>query len=75
MAGGPTPFAALQEENRRLREQLQAVHQLVEAQAKDDGLWFIAKTAPEAYLQQELRHLHAFIEGRTFVPIPPFTGE
>lgn len=36
---------------------------VVEKQAKDDGLWFDAETAAEAYLQQELRHLHAVIEG------------
>ena len=35
---------------------------LVNEQAEDDGLWFIARTAPEAYLQQELRRLHAAIE-------------
>lgn len=38
--------------------------QLVEQQAEDDGLWFIAQTAPEAYLQQELRKLHKIIEGQ-----------
>ena len=38
------------------------VLELVHKQAKDDGLWFIARTAPEAYLQQELRLLHALIE-------------
>ena len=31
-------------------------------QAEDEGLWFFAMTAPEAYLQQELRRLHAAIE-------------
>ena len=36
--------------------------QLVDAQAEDDGLWFEAQTAPEAYLQQELRRLHAVVE-------------
>lgn len=36
---------------------------LIDAQAKDDGLWFAARTAPEAYLQQELRRLTAAIEG------------
>ena len=39
---------------------------LIEAtdkQAKDEGLWFVAQTAPEAYLQQELRALHRLIEG------------
>jgi len=35
---------------------------LVEKQAQDQGLWFQARTAPEAYLQQELRKLHAAIE-------------
>ena len=35
---------------------------LVNKQAEDEGLWFIAKTAPEAYLQQELRKLHAIVE-------------
>lgn len=36
---------------------------LVEQQSEDDGLWFDARTAPEAYLQQELRRLHKIIEG------------
>jgi hypothetical protein len=31
-------------------------------QAEDDGLWFIAETAPEAYLQEHLRRLHKLIE-------------
>ena len=35
---------------------------LVDAQANDDGLWFVARTAPEAYLQQALRRLHAAVE-------------
>jgi hypothetical protein len=35
---------------------------VVDAQAEDDGLWFLAQTAPEAYLQQELRKLHAMVE-------------
>ena len=34
----------------------------VDAQAEDEGLWFVAETAAEAYLQQELRKLHAQIE-------------
>jgi hypothetical protein len=41
---------------------LRQAHQLVLEQAKDEGLWFIAETAPEAYLQQELRRLHEAIE-------------
>ena len=45
-------------EDERLRE-------AVNSQAEDEGLWFEAKTAPEAYLQQELRRLHEIIEGKT----------
>ena len=44
---------------------LLAIQAVVDAQAKDDGLWFNAKTCPEAYLQQELRKLHAVIERHT----------
>jgi len=36
--------------------------QVVREQAEDEGLWFDACTAPEAYLQQELRRLHAAVE-------------
>ena len=45
-----------------LRAHIRAIKELVTAQANDDGLWFVAKTAPEAYLQQELRKLHHLIE-------------
>ncbi len=41
---------------------LEPIRKMVDAQAKDDGLWFDALTAPEAYLQQELRKLHAVVE-------------
>jgi hypothetical protein len=38
--------------------------QLVYAlRAEDEGLWFEAQTAAEAYLQQELRQLHEVVEG------------
>ena len=46
-----------------LKTELAKLRQLVAQQAEDDGLWFNAATAPEAYLQQELRKLHAAIEG------------
>lgn len=39
--------------------------ELVNRQAEDDGLWFQAHTATEAYLQQELRKLHAVVENTT----------
>jgi hypothetical protein len=44
---------------------LERLQRLVDEQAEDAGLWFVAQTAPEAYLQQELRRLHREIEGST----------
>ena len=41
---------------------LLVIRALVKAQAEDEGLWFIAETAPEAYLQSALRRLHAACE-------------
>lgn len=35
---------------------------IVNQQAEDDGLWFVAEYASEGYLQKELRLLHAAIE-------------
>ena len=40
---------------------------LVKEQAEDEGLWFEAQTAPEAYLMQELRRLHAVIESSPLI--------
>jgi hypothetical protein len=40
----------------------QRLWELVAKQAEDDGLWFIAEHASEAYLQEALRKLHAAIE-------------
>ena len=42
--------------------QLAAIQAVVAAQAEDSGLWFIAQTAAEGYLQQELRKLHKIVE-------------
>ena len=42
-----------------------AIKELVDEQTNDDGLWFHAETAAEAYVQQALRRLHAVIEGKT----------
>jgi hypothetical protein len=39
-----------------------AVQRIVDEQAEDGGLWFLAANAAEAYLQQELRRLHAAVE-------------
>lgn len=54
--------AILHAYNEKLEEQVEALRKLVGKQAEDEGLWFVAQTAPEAYLQQELRKLHAAIE-------------
>ena len=45
--------------------ELAELRAVVNRQAEDSGLWFEAQTAPEAYLQQELRKLHEAIEGRS----------
>jgi len=45
-----------------IEEKLRPLWGLADEQAKDEGLWFRAETAPEAYLQQELRVLHRWIE-------------
>jgi len=41
---------------------LEDIKKLVNEQAEDKGIWFIAKTAPEQYLQNALRALHKMIE-------------
>jgi len=44
---------------------LDVIQGIVSAQALDEGLWFKAQTAPEGYLQQELRALHEVVEGKS----------
>ena len=44
---------------------LALIRELVNEQAEDNGLWFRALTATEAYLQQRLRELHHLIEEHT----------
>ena len=41
---------------------LRPIQSMVNKQANDEGLWFRAQTAPEAYLQRKLRELHGIIE-------------
>lgn len=48
----------------RAASRVERVARLVAQQAEDEGLWFEAQTAPEAYLQQELRKLHAAVEDK-----------
>ena len=44
---------------------LAAIRALVDELAGNEFLWFLAYTAPEAYLQRELRRLHALVESVT----------
>lgn len=53
----------------QLRSWGRKVIKTVKEQAGDEGLWFEAKAAPEAYLQQGLRRLHSVIEGNLDEPI------
>ena len=48
----------------RLEAEKAELVELVQEQAEDEALWFITVNAAEAYLQQELRRLHAVIEGK-----------
>lgn len=50
-------------------ERLKLIRQLVDIQAEDDGLWFIADSASEAYFQQRLRELHTVIESDNLAEI------
>jgi hypothetical protein len=38
---------------------------VVNEQAEDGGLWFVAETITEDYLQRALRRLHAAVEGKS----------
>ncbi len=50
------------ENARLLVAALARIIEVIEIQASDEGLWFQAQTAPEAYLQRELRRLHEVIK-------------
>ena len=49
----------------QLESDIAVLRDVVNEQADDEGLWFIAQTAPEEYLQAALRRLHEVIEGKT----------
>ena len=44
---------------------------VVDEQAEDEGLWFVAETITEAYLQSALRRLHAAVENVPQQPSAP----
>jgi hypothetical protein len=52
----------LREARLRAADMVERVVQITNAQAEDAGLWFNARYITEAYLQQELRRLHAAVE-------------
>ena len=41
---------------------IRKILEYIDTQAKDESLWFTARTLPEDYLQEGLRKLHALIE-------------
>ena len=53
------------DEIERLTAKLNAIQSVVNEQAENEGLWFRAEYATEAYLQSELRRLHEVIDGKT----------
>ena len=62
IAKSPSELDRLRAEAARLQEASGRVRALVKEQAEDEGLWFEAQTAAEAYLQQALRELHAAVD-------------
>lgn len=58
-------WAELEAEVERLNTRLASIRTLCATQANDDGLWFRAQYASEAYLQQALRELHRVAEEPT----------
>jgi len=46
----------------QLEQRIAHIRAVVNEQANDGGLWFVAETAAEGYLQQELRKLHKAVE-------------
>jgi len=46
----------------RLRDHLSAIRRVVDEQAADAGLWFVADIVTESHLQAALRRLHGVIE-------------
>lgn len=56
---------AMAAELERLTAESARIRAVVGEQANNEGLWFVAKYATEAYLQSELRRLHGVIEGKT----------
>ena len=54
-------LAALEREHENA-ERLRSARKIVDQQAEDEGLWFVAEFSTEAYLQTALRELHEAVE-------------
>jgi hypothetical protein len=52
---------------------LERIQAVVNEQAEDGRVFFVPRTAPEAYLMQEIRRLHDAIE-REALGVPPQPG-
>lgn len=52
----------LEAERDKLLKRLKRATELCASQAEDEGIWFIAETITEDYLQRALRNLHRAIE-------------
>ncbi len=52
-----------------VKTKLDLLKKYIDAQAMDEALWFEAETAPEAYLQKELRTVAWLIEEATCLDI------
>lgn len=52
----------LKKEIEKLKLSLKKIRELVDKQAEDEGLWFVANHIGEAHLQHALRALHSVIE-------------
>lgn len=55
-------ITALEAERDELTAHIEYTRAVVSNQAEDEGCWFNAETAPEAYLQSKLRELHSVVE-------------
>ena len=49
-------------DEKTMNDAIAAALELVDLQAEDEAIWFQAEYASEAFLQQELRKLHAAVE-------------
>lgn len=49
---------------------MSSAYTLVQKQAEDESLWFIAEIITEAHLQEALRQLHAAVEHDYAIPAP-----